>query len=393
MAGEDGGRKVLKVGVVGLGGMGQGHCKRILDLVPEMQLAAVCDQHAPTAEKVGADFKVPHFVSHQELLAARGCEAVIIATPHPFHPMVALDALAAGLHVLTEKPLSERVKTAEQMVRTAARKKRTLGVIFQSRYAGPNRKALELMQSGALGRIHRVTALVPDYRTQAYYDAGGWRATWKGEGGGVLLNQSPHMVDLLVNLTGLPEKVRGRTTTLLHDIEVEDLADAALTYPGGGIGYLYCSTVEPQGGDGVQIAIAGENGKLLLGGGAVRFFKYPQPVSAFTRESKEMWGRLKAEEVPLEYSKEHPAHEAVMRNFARHLLHGEELLCSGESALAQIELANAIILSAHLGKEVSLPISRRAYDRLLDRLRAGSRAKEKRPGEDLRQTDPSFQRK
>lgn len=387
------GARTLRVGIVGLGGMGQGHCKRIIEKVPEMKLAAVCDAHAPTSEKVGVEMKVPHFTAYKDLIAAKCCDAVIVATPHPLHPEISIACMEAGLHVLTEKPVSERIGTAETMVRTAERKNVKLGVIFQQRFAGPHMKALELMKSGVIGQVHRVTALIPDFRTQAYYSAGGWRATWAGEGGGVLLNQSPHMVDLLVQLVGLPKTVRGRTQTFMHDIEVEDLSDALLTYPGGGIGYIYCSTIEPQSGTGVQFTIAGENGKLVLADGAVRLFKYPKGVSVFTRETTEMWARFGAEEVPLEYKKDWPAHEAAMQNFARHILFGEEFLCSARSGLGQLELANSILLSAWLGKELELPIDRDLYEKLINERCAKSRWHARKKGEDVRLTDPAFAKK
>jgi predicted dehydrogenase len=387
------GMKTLRVAVVGLGGMGQGHCKRIVEKVPEMRLAAVCDAHAPTAEKVGAEMKVPHFTAYKDLIAAKCCDAAIVATPHPLHPVISIACMEAGLHVLTEKPVSERIGTAETMVKTAERKGVTLGVIFQQRFAGPNMKAIEIMKSGVLGQIHRVTAIIPDYRTQAYYNAGGWRATWAGEGGGVLLNQSPHMVDLLVQLVGLPKSVRGRTQTFMHDIEVEDLADAFLTYSGGGIGYIYCSTIEPQSGTGVQFTIAGENGKLILADGGVRLFKYPKGISAFTRETTEMWAKFGAEEVALDYKKEWPAHEAAMQNFARHILFGEEFKCSARSGLGQLELANAILLSSWTDKELDLPIDRNLYEKLIDERCAKSRLHTKMQREDIRLTDPSFTKK
>ena len=386
--------KTLRTAIIGLGGMGQGHCKRIRELVPEMELTAVCDTHGPTAEAAGKDTGVPHFTSHQELIEAGVCESAIVAVPHPLHPRIAQDCMESGLHVLTEKPVSERIGTAEAMVETAERKGVTLGVIFQQRFAGVNRKAIELMKRGEVGRIHRVTALIPDYRTQAYYNAGKWRATWAGEGGGVLLNQSPHMVDLLVQLVGLPETVRGRTrTTPLHDIEVEDLADALLTYPDGAYGYIHCSTIEPQGGSGAQIIIAGDKGKLILAGGDLRLFKYAKPVSVFTREVTDMWARFGAEEAPLEYEKAWPAHEAPMRNFARHILYGADLMCSGRSGLGQLELANAILLSSWKDAEVKLPISRDEYQRLLDERCVGSRWHTKKDGEDVRMTDTSFTKK
>ena len=385
-----GGRKRLRMGVVGIGGMGHGHCIRIAEDVREMELAAVCDDHAPTAEKTGAEFKVPHFASHGELIRSGLCDAVVVATPHPFHPPVAIDCMKASLHVLSEKPLSENVLTAAAMLRAAKRHKVVLGVMFQKRFDPTCRKALDLVARGALGRLIRATLVSPTYRSQAYYDAGDWRATWAGEGGGVLINQSPHIVDLFVNLTGLPATVRGMTATKMHRIEVEDLAEAALTFRGGGTGYLYCTTNEP--GPGEMIELYGDRGKLVFRNWQLRLFRYAVPVAEFTRKNKQMWAAPPSREVALKIASRPTGHADVMRNFARHILAGEELRCSGESAMGQLELANAITLSSHLGKPVKLPIDRRAYDRLLARLRRTSTFRKKK-GKTKRITDPAFVKK
>ena len=382
--------KQLRVGIVGVGGMGSGHCKTIVNDVPEMKLAAVTDAYAPQAEKVAGEFAVPHFASWRELIDSGTCDAIIVAVPHPFHPEIAVAAMEAGMHVLTEKPLSERVSTADAMLAAARKAGRVLAVMFQQRFSGPFAKAIEIARSGRLGRIHRATALVPDFRTQAYYNAGGWRATWKGEGGGVLINQSPHQVDIFVQLAGVPARVRARVATRMHDIEVEDFADALLTYPDGGTGYLYCSTIEP-GGE-MQFEIYGDKGRMKVTGGSVSLKEYDPPVSEYNRTCTDMWARYAPKEVPVEFPAEWPNHKAVMRNFARHILHGEDLSCSGESALGQIELANALILSGHTGEEVTLPVDRAAYDRLLEKLRATGRDPSGN-ADDKRITDASFGKK
>jgi predicted dehydrogenase len=368
--------------------MGRGHCARVGTEVTELQLAAVCDAHAPTAEAAGREFGVPHFTAHRKLIASGLCDAVIVATPHPLHPAATIDAVRAGLHVLTEKPLSEDIYTAERMVQAADAAGRVLGVMFQSRFLPVARKAMELIRSGAIGEITRATLIAPDYRSQAYYDAGNWRATWTGEGGGVLINQAPHITDLFVMLAGLPETVIGATRTRLHHIEVEDQAQALLTFAGGGSGYIYCTTNEPQ--PGLAIEIAGDRGKLFLRDFTLRYFRYTAPVRQFTHENTEMWGKVQAEEVPVEVPPGDATHADVMRNFARHILYGEELLCSGRSALGQLELANAIVLSSYLQRPVTLPINRLAYHRLLGRLRKASLVQKQ--VEEKRITDPAFLR-
>lgn len=379
--------RVLRLGVVGVGGMGYQHCRNIVRDVREARLACVCDADLPTARKAGAEFGVPAFGSYPELFGSGLCDAVLIATPHPLHPTIALEAFGAGLHVLSEKPLSERISTADAMVRAARRRRLVLGVMFQLRFHPACRKALELARSGALGRIYRATLIAPDYRSQAYYDAGRWRATWVGEGGGVLLNQSPHIVDFFVNLVGLPREVRGTVGARLHDIEVEDCAEAVLKLRGGGSGYLHVSTTEP--GPAQMVEVYGDKGKLIYRDGVLKYYRFDPPVREFTRRNKDMWARPKCAEVPLELPAETSGHTEVVRNFARHILFGEELLCDGQRALGQLELANAIILSGHTGKAVRLPLNRKAYDALLKKLCRASRYSAKKAA-NQRITDPRF---
>jgi predicted dehydrogenase len=375
------------VGVIGIGGMGRGHCLRIGREVKETVLAAVCDTDGPTAARAGAEFAVPHFRSHRALARSGLCDAVIVATPHPSHPPITVACVKAGLHVLTEKPLSEDIFTAERMVRAAQEHGVVLGVMFQQRFDPLCRAAREIVGRGDLGRIIRATLIAPDYRSQAYYDAGQWRATWTGEGGGVLINQAPHITDFFVGLTGLPETVTGTVATKAHRIEVEDFAQATLVYPGGGTGYLYATTTEP--GPAMTLEIAGDRGKLLIRDWQLRLLRFTQPVSEFTRKNRDMWAKPAWEEVPVEVQRRPTGHADVMRNFARHILYGEPLLCSGQSGLAQLELANAIVLSSYRGRTVSLPISRMAYHRLLARLRRTSTFRKRRV-RTKRITDPAF---
>jgi len=360
----------LRTAVIGVGGMGGGHCTQIRTKVREMKLVAVCDADPTIAERVGAQFRVPFFTSHRKLIKSGLCDAITIATPHPLHAPIAVDCMNAGLHVLTEKPVCDRISAAEKMVRASKKNKVAFAVMFQRRFSPAFSKALGIVKKGELGRVLRATLISPEYRSQAYYDSGGWRATWGGEGGGVMMNQSPHIMDMFVHLAGMPTAVRGRTETRLHDIEVEDVAEAALTYDGGGSGCFYCSTNEP--GPGQMIEVFGEKGKLTLRDGTVRFFRYKQTISDFTRSSTVKWAGPPTEEVNVKLRARPSGHFSVLRNFARHILQGEELLCAGESGLASLELANAITLSSYLGREVKIPISRRAYDTLLSKLRKES---------------------
>jgi predicted dehydrogenase len=377
----------LTVGVIGLGGMGVQHCRTIARQIPEMKLVAVCDADGTQARTFGQEMGVAAFTSHKQLIDSGLCRATIVATPHPFHAPIAVDCFAAGLHVLSEKPLAETISAGDRMAQAARDAKRVLGVMFQMRFMPSCHKAIEIVRRGELGRLIRASLTAPNYRSQAYYDAGKWRATWVGEGGGVLLNQSPHIVDLFLALTGLPVWVQGITGAMMHDIEVEDCAQALLRFRDGGFGYLYCSTLEP--GPGEAIEVFAENGKLVYRDGQVKYYRFARPVSDFTKNNTEMWGRLDCKEVPLDVREAPTGHADVMRNFARHILHGEDLLCDGESGLAQLELANAIIYSGRTGRAVDLPLDRAAYDALLGELRRTSRYNQK-SDQIKRITDPSF---
>lgn len=360
----------VRMGVIGVGGMGQGHCLG-MKKVEELELAAVCDIDPVTAEKVGREHNVPFFTEHRKLIAAKLCDAVVVATPHPQRPAIAIDAMRAGLHLLSEKPLSERVSTADRMIETARETGVSFSIMFQMRTMPAFAKAIEIVRGGQLGRIYRTTMIAPEFRSQSYYNSAGWRANWIGEGGGVMMNQSPHIIDMFICLAGMPSRVLGRTETRMHDIEVEDLAEAMLTYPDGGSGYLYCSTNEPPPGQ--MIEVFGDKGKLTVRDGALRFMTYETPVGEFSRTTTAMWGGPKAVEQAVEIPATESGHHVIQRSFARHILNGEPLISPGEQGIRSLELANAVWLSAHRGRPVDLPISRRAYDAFLAGKRRTSR--------------------
>lgn len=365
---------VVRFGVVGVGFMGLNHCNGIRS-VANARLTAVCDGDAARAGRVAAKFKVAPFASHKDLIRSGACDAVCIATPHPLHPGPAVDCMNAGLHVITEKPLSECVSTAERMIRAAEKNRVAFAVMFQRRFEPAMLKAVEIARSGALGRIRRTLMVAPEYRSQAYYDSGKWRATWKGEGGGVMINQAPHVMDLFILLGGMPCEVYGRTETRMHKIEVEDLAEAMLKYPGGGTGYFHCSTCEPAPGQ--MIEIFGDKGKLVFRDGALKLFRYDPPVNVHNRINREP-GTLAAPrliEQKIRVEQRETDHAQVIENMTLHLLKGVPLLSAGATGLASLELANAVTLSSHLGRPVKIPISRRMYDRFLaDRRKTASGA-------------------
>lgn len=354
----------IRFGVIGAGGMGRIHAQGLAK-VERAKLTAICDADPAAATKAGQDFQVAAFTDHRRLIESGLCDAIIIATPHPLHAPVAIDCMNHGLHVISEKPLAERISQAERMAQAARKNRVAFAVVFQRRFEPICAKAIELVRAGRIGKIYRTMLLSPDYRTQTYYDAGSWRATWKGEGGGVMLNQAPHAMDLFVQLGGLPCAVFGRTETRLHKIEVEDLAEALLKYPDGGSGYLYCSTCEPC--HGRLLEVFGDLGKLVLKDSGLTIFNYRPGIREHMHKSGVMWGEMKITEENIKAPAEAPGHVSVSANMTAHLLDGAPLLSSGASGLASLELANAVTLSAHIGRWVTLPLNRKRYDALLNK--------------------------
>jgi len=328
-----------------------------MSTIPYARLAAVCDVNRSAAEEAGRKFNVPSFGSHREMIKAKACDVVAIVTPHPFHCQPALDCMNAGAARDSEKPLTERVSTADRMVAAAKKNGVVFAVMFQRRLEPAIGKALDLIRNGQLGEIFRATLMVLEYRNQCYYNSGAWRATWKGEGGGVMMNQAPHMMDLFVQFCGLPSAVFGRTCTRMHNIEVEDQAEALLKFPNGGMGYLYCSTCET--GPGQLIELFGEKGKLTLRDDELSFYHFHPGIRAHIKTCKDMWEKPNVFQVPLNipqvYSaytdyeaplqvipESQPGHAKVLVNMVRHILFGDKLLTPGASGIGSLELANAV---------------------------------------------------
>ncbi len=378
----------VRIGVIGVGGMGQGHCD-MLQQVKEAQLVAICDADVRTAKNVGDRCQTPFFTDYRKLIESGLAEAVLIATPHYFHTPIAIAAFKAGLHVLCEKPIAVAVSDADRMLAAAKKSGRVFGVMFQMRADPRFRAARRLLDEGRVGNLIRANMIIGWYRTQAYYNSGGWRATWKGEGGGVLFNQAPHQLDIFTWLVGLPVRLIAQTRTRLHDIEVEDEAFGMLEMDNGAHAYIYASVNEAPGTN--RLEIVGDRGKILIDEDGLRFWELETPISEYTKKSKEMWATPKASLVTVPLEKTDPSHTTIQRNFCRAILFGEELIAPGEEAIESLELADAFTLSSHLGKAVKLPISRAAYDKLLASLVAKSRPK--RGASTKRVTDPQHVKK
>ncbi len=369
----------VRIGVIGVGGMGQGHCDYLgSGKLNVAKLAAVSDGVLEVAEQVGGKWNVPWFGSHTELLDSGLVDAVLIATPHYAHPPIAIDAFKRGIHVLTEKPIGVTLGPVHRMIRASQKGNLKFAVMFQLRHKPEYLAAKRLIEAGRLGEIRRTNMIIGYYRSQAYYNSGGWRATWKGEGGGVLLNQAPHMLDVFTWLTGRPKLVGAQTRIRMHDIEVEDEAYALLEYPNGAHGYLYASVNEtPQF---TRLEICGDKGKILIESRGwdeetLYVWEVKPPLSEFTVKNKSMWASPEAKLVNVPLKKTEQGHIAVTRNFCNAILHDEPLLTPGAEGLYSLELGNAMIYSSFRKEPARIPLSAAKYDELMAELVRKSRPK------------------
>ena len=256
----------VRLGIIGIGNMGTTHAKSLVDgKVPEMELTAVADRKESrrTWCKENLPDSVAVFEEGKDLIASGTCDAVLVAVPHYQHPELSMDALDHDLHVLCEKPAGVYTKQVRAMNERAKASDKVFAMMFNQRTNCVYRKMHELVKSGELGKIKRVNWIITDwYRTQSYYDSGDWRATWDGEGGGVLLNQCPHNLDLLQWICGMPSKVQAFCHNgKWHDIEVEDDVTAYLEYPGGATGVFVTTTADAPGTNRFEITL--EGGKLV----------------------------------------------------------------------------------------------------------------------------------
>ncbi len=382
----------VRVGVVGLGAMGVGHCRFVAERVPETELAAVCDTDIARATQVGEQFSVPAFTEPEAMFQSGLIDAVIIATPHYAHAPIAVSAFERGLHVFVEKPLCVSVSDGDRMIAAARKAGTKFAIGYQHRLRPEVQAARRLVEQGVLGEVRRTLLITAWYRTQAYYDSGNWRATWAGEGGGVLINQAPHFIDLWLWLGGMPSKVWGHTRAALHDIETEDEAFALIEYPNGAHGYLYATTNEEPGENIIEIS--GDEGKLRLEGDNLQVWKLHHSIRRFTFEAGGMWDSIPAERIepPIEMPPEGAltGQPALIQNFARAVLYNEPLIAPGEEGLNTVEIINALILSSQRQKPVSIPVDRAEYDALLAELKAHSKPKQRVREQHI--TDPNLLR-
>ena len=367
----------VRLGIIGVGNMGSGHIQYIIEgKCPEIVVTAAADRRAERREWARAHLpEAAIYHEGSELIAAGVCDAVLIAVPHYQHPGLAIDAFGHGLHVMCEKPAGVYTLQVREMAAAADRHPQlTFGMMFNQRTNCTYRKVKQLIDSGEVGRIKRVSWLITDwYRTQSYYDSGDWRATWSGEGGGVLLNQCPHQLDLLQWLCGLPVKVQAHCHEgKWHDIEVEDDVTAYLEFANGATGVFVTTTADAPGTN--RLEITGTRGKIVCEKNALRFWQLEVEERQWCASCPEGFKKPPVAEKTLELDGENPQHVGVLNAFAAHILRGEPLVADGREGINGLMLSNAMHLSAWLGKEVTLPFDEQLfYDLLMEKCKTSRR--------------------
>lgn len=368
--------KTVRIGIVGIGNMGFAHAQSILaGKISRLELTAVAD-HDPA--KLARVPQVKGFPSAEAMIASGLIDAILVATPHYDHTTIGIKALKAGMHVLVEKPISVHRADCERLIAAHTNPKQVFAAMFNQRTDHYYLKIRDLIQSGELGEIRRVNWIITNwFRTEAYYSSGGWRATWAGEGGGVLLNQCPHNLDLFQWMFGMPVKLRANCAFgKYHDIEVEDDVTAIMEFKNGATGVFITSTGEAPGTN--RLEITAERGRVVYEDDKITYLRNEQEMTEFSRTTDKGFSRPPTWTVNIPAPNHGDQHNGILQNFTDAILDGAELIAPASEGIHSVELANAMLLSAWTDKEVAFPIDGRKYERLLKAKIASSKPAKKK---------------
>lgn len=368
----------IRFGIIGMGNMGTAHAKNFLDgKIKEMRITAVADINPKKLEWSKGNLPwAKRYNSAEELMDSGEVDAVVICVPHYFHPPLVIEALKKGLHVVSEKPAGVYAKQVREMNEFAAKSDKTFALMFNQRTNCVYRKIKEIVSSGKYGEMRRVNWIITDwYRTQAYYNSGGWRATWSGEGGGVLLNQCPHQLDLWQWICGMPSKIRAFCHEgKWHDIEVEDDVSIYAEYPNGATGVFITTTGDYPGSNRLEITL--DKAKIVCENGEkITLIELETPISVNCAECEEGFADIKTKEIAVETDGLNEQHSGVLNAFASHILRGTPLVARGEEGIYGVRISNAAHLSSWLEKTVELPVDEDLFYSELQKKVAGSKAK------------------
>ncbi|MGI6753130.1 MAG: Gfo/Idh/MocA family protein [Eubacteriales bacterium] len=363
----------IRLGIIGLGNMGTTHARNILaGKCPEIELAAIADINPERISwaKENLPGTVGLFDNADKMLGSGTIDSALVAVPHYDHPRYAIKCFERGLHVMVEKPAGVYTKQVRKMNEAAKLSNVAFGMMFNQRTHHIYRRMRELVRDGGLGRIRRTNWIITSwYRSQCYYDSGAWRATWAGEGGGVLLNQCPHNLDLWQWICGMPERVLARLHYgKWHDIEVEDDVTAYVEYESGASGVFVTGTGDAPGTNRFEITL--DKGKIVAEGGKLYLWELDVLEPEFSRTNKSAFASPPCRFSEVETDGKSEQHVGVLNAFAAHILHGSPLIAGGEEGINSLTLSNAMHLSSWLGREIVLPYDEDLfYDELMKRVR------------------------
>jgi predicted dehydrogenase len=364
---------IVRIGVIGVGGMGSNHVGYLSNgEIPGAKLTALCDvnpdQLARMKTRVGG--KVATFEDADALMHSGQVDAVVVATPHYDHPPLAIKALECGLHVMIEKPAGVYTRQVREMNEVAEKSDRVFGLMFNQRTLGEHQKLKELVASGELGELRRTNYIITTwFRAQSYYDSGGWRATWAGEGGGVLANQCPHNLDLWQWICGMPVRMRAFCAFgKYHNIEVEDDVTAYVEYENGATGVFITTTGEAPGTN--RMEITGDNGKVVMEGGKITFWRNRTPAHIFGKEWKGGFGSPETWQCEIPFKSGGEEHRGITKDWVQAIVKGTPLLAPAVEGINGVQLSNAMLLSTWLDDWVNIPVDEDLYyEKLQERIK------------------------
>ncbi|QGH33821.1 gfo/Idh/MocA family oxidoreductase [Gracilibacillus salitolerans] len=373
----------VRLGIIGLGQQGGAYGNMIKEgRVSNMEIGAICDNDPEKKKRADQEFPgVPFYEDYIDMLNSGDIDAIVTCVPHYLHPEMGIEALERDVHALLEKPAGVYTKQVKEINEFAKTKPNlTYAIMFNQRTNQLYQKVKEIIDNQEIGSIRRTNWIITTWwRPQGYYDAGSWRATWDGEGGGVLVNQAPHQIDLLQWICGMPEKVYTKAQYgYQRDIPVEDDVTTVLDYGNGATGVFITCTHDVMGTD--RLEIHGDKGKIVVDDSK------KVTIKRLNKPEREMSDTMSMQEVSKLFQGEGPGaiyqeevldfesvwggqHLAVLENFAANILDGTPLIAPGSDGINGVELANAMHLSSWLNKEISLPIDENLYIEELNKRR------------------------
>ncbi len=371
----------IKLGIIGFGNMGTGHTSNIMGgNCPEVELVAICDKNPDRCEfgkNKYPDANITYFTDAIEMLDSGLIDSCLVAVPHYDHAKYSMECMKRGIHVMCEKPAGVYTRQVREMIAESEKHPEVVfGMMFNQRTNPVYRKMHELVHSGKYGEIRRTNWLITNwYRSQAYYNSSDWRATWAGEGGGVLLNQCPHQLDLWQWICGMPVKVQSKIKYgKWHDIEVDDDVTTFVEYENGATGVFITTTGDGKGTNRFEVQMDGA--KLVVEDDKLTVSEFEMKESEFTKTNTEVFGMVKTHNLEVEIEDKNPQHIGVVNAWAGKILHGTPLIAEGAEGLKGVILSNAMHLSDFLGKEVEIPFDEDLYYEELMKRVATSKKKE-----------------